>query len=157
MSETRLIPHIRYHNPYGGHPILRRSGRAAYEAVQEFLAACTDFESWSSAHLSESPDGGKFLPSERHIGLAIIALNKALLPYRSPCSIINPETGESSDQNDWPFPIEHHDWAVEFSLRAPKAERGWPDPMWYSCLCDFRLKAPPNGPCWLDKMIGSRT
>ncbi len=146
MSETRLIPHIRYHNPYGGHPILRRSGRAAYAAVQEFLAACTDFESWSSARLSESPNGGKFLPSERHIGLAIIALNKALLPYRSPGSIINPETGESSDQNDWPFPIEHHDWAVEFSLRAPKAERGCPDPVWYSCLCDFRLKAPPNGP-----------
>lgn len=111
-----------------------------------FLAKCTDFTTWYSAGLSESPNGGKFLPSERHVGLAMIAMNKALLQYRRPGSIINPVTGESSDQNDWPFPVEHHDWGVEFALRAPKSERGWVDSVWYNCNCNFRLKDPPSGP-----------
>lgn len=141
-----LAPHIRYMNPYGGHPILRRDGRDAVDAVNRFLTHCTDASSWRNGLLSESPTGGKFLPGDWEAGQAILELNERLGRSRPGSTINDLASGESEQLQEWLVPPEYHEWAVGFSLRSMKAKRGWPDPVSYTCATDFRLKAPPNGP-----------
>jgi len=138
-----LIPHIRYHSAYGGHPILRRDAGAAYNAVLEFLDTCTDFAGrWTQGRVSVSPTGGVFLPDDWDAQPAKRLLTRRFGVGRVGITSNNMCTLESESQHDWEIPARLHDWALEFALAQPKARRGYPDPVNYTCAADFRLCIP---------------
>ena len=59
-----ITPHIRYQNPDGGHPILRRKGTDAYAAIRAFLSECTDWDGeWESVEARLELEG-KFITAD---------------------------------------------------------------------------------------------
>ncbi len=141
MSEPR--PHIRYQNPYGGHPILRRDGRDAHDAVLRFLEECTDWDGrWDRRSISVAPTGGAFLPEEWKAQPVKKLLRERIGKGRVGITHNNLGTLESESQHDWDIPARLHNWAVDLTLAQMKAQRGHPDPVSYSCIAEFRLHAP---------------
>jgi hypothetical protein len=150
-ASVALVPHIRYQSPQAGHPILRRKGRAAYEAVVEFLERCTDWDgTWPETKVCvEAPD--KFVESdERHAAIAA-ELARGLGRAKEGISfeVVDPDAGfkviSSSTERTWIAKSSRHDWAVDRVLAAPPARRGWPDAVSCSCGVSFRLRDPEDG------------
>lgn len=141
-ASPTLRPHIRYQNPYGGHPILRRSGRAAYEAVNEFGFNCAVATTeWHSGTIDLSYTGETYSPDGWEVEPVVEQLKQVLpIPARGFSTYTR---ADGSDLHVcWPVPDELHSWAVDFSLGCMKAKRRYPDPVSYSCQRHFLLRDP---------------
>ncbi len=154
-----IKPHIRYANPYGGHPILRKDPHDALAAVLVFLRVCTDWNGrWKDVHIDVAPTGGAFLPKSwdaeavktqlgQKVGRARIGITTISLGSLQ--SLANPRDAVSSPnaevQATWDVPPKRHAWAIDLVLSQPKPARGHPDPVSLTASADFRLRAlPPN-------------
>lgn len=148
LQYFKFKPFIGYTSPGPGHPILRRTGAKAYEAVVEFLTVCTDWNRrWQRGAIAIEPRGD-FRPADWVARPVIEALDSELLGRaKSPEAAAERleqqrAISESRSTVDWPVPSRKHDWAVKFSLAQVPAKKSWPDPVCYSAETEYRLRWP---------------
>jgi|GEM_PF-3100557 len=134
--------HIRYENPYGGHPILRKRGIDAYQAVIHFLMTCTDWNGvWKAAEICVSGPGD-YLP-DGWTGAALTeSLTQQIGTPRPGIMVNSLETGEQTGELVWDLARDRHAWGVELVLSQPAARRRYPDPVKCLCTADFALRHP---------------
>jgi hypothetical protein len=150
---VEITPHIRYQNPYGGHPILRRKGTDAYAAIRAFLSECTDWDGeWENVEARLDLDG-KFIAADartreiaehiqRRLGTPSGSITSSELRENDDGQ---PELVPTSSSPEWNVTRPDFEGLIEQVYSASPAKRGWPDPISCTCSATFQLRESPGG------------